>query len=114
MSIFLRVCLFLASMLTCGYIARKLKKSQMQVVDTVYWIGMAVVFVGLSVFPEAADYISNLLGFYATVNFIFLLVIFILLIRCFLLSIKVSQLDDKLKNLTEEIAIWRNEIENKK
>lgn len=113
MTVFLRICLLTVSILACVYVARKLKKSQLQVVDTVYWIGMSVVFVVLSVFPQLADFLSNLLGFYSTVNFIFLLVIGMLLLRCFLLSIRVSQLDDKIKNLTEEIAIWRNQLEKK-
>lgn len=105
MSVLLRICLFVASVLTCVYIARKLKKSQMQVTDTVYWIGISVLLIILSIAPEIAEYASDLLGFQATVNFIFLLMIFLLFIRCFLLSIRVSQLDDKVRNLTEEIGI---------
>lgn len=108
MSFFLRISLFMASIFACAYIARKLKKSQMQVVDTVYWIGMSVLFIVLSVFPKLANCVSRVLGFQATSNFIFVLVIFMLFIRCFLLSIRVSQLDDKVRNLTEEIAIREN------
>ena len=105
MSIALRIMLFTASVLTCAYIARKLKKSQVQVMDTVFWIGLAVLFIILSVFPKIAVFLSTLMGFQATVNFVFLLMIFLMLIRCFLLSIRVSQLEDKLRNLVEEIAI---------
>lgn len=101
----LRILLFVASVLTCGYIARKLKKSQIQVMDTVFWIGLSVVFVVFSVFPSIATALSDIMGFQAPVNFIFLMTIFLLLIRCFLLSIRISQLDDKLRNLVEEIAI---------
>ncbi|EOS23715.1 hypothetical protein C804_05404 [Lachnospiraceae bacterium A4] len=105
MSMALRILLFVASVLTCTYIARKLKKSQIQVMDTVFWIGLAVLFIMLSVFPEIASFLAALIGFQAPVNFIFLLMIFLLLIRCFLLSIRVSQLEDRLKNLVEELAI---------
>lgn len=110
MSIALRVMLFAASILTCGYIARKLKKSQIQVIDTVFWIGLAVLFILLSVFPEIASFLSALMGFQAPVNFVFLLMIFLLLIRCFLLSIRISQLEDKLRNLVEELAIRDKDI----
>lgn len=109
MSIALRVMLFAASILTCGYIARKLKKSQIQVIDTVFWIGLAVLFILLSVFPKIASFLSALMGFQAPVNFVFLLMIFLLLIRCFLLSIRISQLEDKMRNLAEELAIREND-----
>lgn len=108
MSVFLRIILFIASVLTCIYIARKLRKSQIQVMDTVFWIGISVIFIVLSIFPQIAVWVSELMGFQAPVNFIFLLMIFLLLIRCFLLSIRVSQLDDKVRNLAEEIAIREN------
>lgn len=105
MSIALRVMLFAASVLTCIYIARKLKKSQIQVVDTVFWIGLSVLFIILSIFPEIAGFLSSVMGFQAPVNFIFLLIIFLLLIKSFLLSRRVSQLEDKIRNLVEELAI---------
>lgn len=108
MSIALRVILFIASVTTCAYIARKLKKSQIQVMDTVFWIGLSAIFIVLSLFPDVAWWFSERMGFMATVNFIFLLMIFLLLIRCFLLSIRVSQMEDKLRNLVEELAVREN------
>lgn len=105
MSVTIRVLLFLASVMTCIYIARKLRKSQVQVMDTVFWIFVSVVFIVLSIFPDIAAWFSQKLGFMATVNFIFLLIIFLLLIRCFLLSIRISQIDNKLDSLVEELAI---------
>lgn len=109
MSLGLRIILFIAAVMTCVYISRKLKKSQIQIMDTVFWIGLSVVFVVFAAFPQIAAYLSDLLGFIAPVNFIFLMTIFLLLIRCFLLSIRVSQLDDRLKNLVEELAIREQE-----
>lgn len=108
MSITLRVILCIASVLNCIYITRKLRKAQIQVMDTVFWIGMSALFIILSMFPQITAWISEGLGFQAPVNCIFLLMIFLLLIRCFLLSIRVSQMDDKLRNLTEELAIREN------
>ena len=62
MSIALRVLLLVASILTCGYIARKLKKSQVQVMDTVFWIGLSVFFIVLSIFPDIAVFFSDYMG----------------------------------------------------
>ena len=105
MSVALRVILCVASLFTCAYVARKLRKSQIQVMDTVFWIGISMLFIFLSIFPGVASYLSSIMGFQAPVNFIFLLMIFLLLLRCFLLSIRVSQLEDRLRNLVEELAI---------
>ena len=108
MSIALRVLLLVASILTCGYIARKLKKSQVQVMDTVFWIGLSVFFIVLSIFPDIAVFFFDYMGFQAPVNFIFIIMIFLLFIRCFLLSVRVSQMEDKVRTLVEELAIREN------
>lgn len=105
MSVILRAILCIASLLTCVYIARKLRKSQIQVMDTVFWLGLSILLIILSIFPETASYLSIIIGFQAPVNFIFLLMIFLLLARCFLLSIRVSQMEDRLRTLVEELAI---------
>lgn len=112
MSIYLRVTLTVVSLLTCVYIARKLRKSQIGIMDTVFWIALSVLFVVLSIFPGIAEWGAQLFGFIAPVNFIFLMVIFLLLLRCFLLTIRVSQLEDKLRNLVEELAIRENRRQN--
>jgi hypothetical protein len=108
MSIGLRALLLIASIFTFLYIVRKLRKSQLQVMDTVFWIVLATILIVLSIFPQIAYWIANFLGIQSPVNFIFLLIIFMLMIRNFLLTIKVSQLEDKLKTLVEELAIREN------
>ena len=89
MSVSLRVILSIVSVLTCIYVARKLKKSQIQVIDTVFWIMLSILFIILSIFPEIADWCSSLIGVQSPVNFVFLLIIFLLLLRCFLMTIRI-------------------------
>lgn len=105
MSISLRIILFVASIFTCYYITRKLRKSQIQIMDTVFWLLLSLIFVFIALFPQLVNWVSILMGFMAPVNLVFLVMIFLLLVRCFLLSIRVSQLEDKLNNLVEELAI---------
>ena len=108
MSVTLRVILILISVFTCLYIARKLKKSQIELMDTVFWILLSVLFVVISIFPQIVYWGSYVLGFQAPINFIFLLVIGLLLLRTFMMNIKLSQLEDKLRNLTQELAVREN------
>lgn len=108
MSVWLRIFLIGFSLGTFGFIVRKIKKSQMQVMDCVFWILTSVIIIILSVFPGIAIILSDFLEIQSPVNFIFLAIIFILLLRCFLSSIKISQLEYKIKRLTEEIGVREN------
>lgn len=76
--------------------------------DTIFWIGMSLLLVILSIFPKLASQVSKRIGIDSPVNFVYLVIIFLLLIKCFLLSIKVSQIEDKFNNLVQEIAIRDN------
>ncbi len=109
MSPVLRVMLIVASVATGFYIRRKLRKSQMQIADVLFWILFAVVLIFMSVFPEAVSWFTELLGVVSPVNFVFLVVIFLLIVRCFSLSVKVSSLEAKLDKLVEEFAVSKAE-----
>lgn len=114
MSPILRVLLIVTSVATGIYIRRKLKKSQMQIADVLFWILFAIILIFMSVFPGAVEWLTELLGVISPVNFVFLAVIFLLLVRCFSLSVKVSGLEAKLNNLVEEFGVNRVEEPNNK
>ena len=67
-----------------------------------------------SIFPQIADWMSELVGVYSTTNFIFLLIIFILLVKCFQLTMDISKLDNKVKELVQKIAIDEKEKREQK
>lgn len=105
MSIILRVMLILFALCTFWYVARKIKKSQLQITDVVFWIVTAGIILVMSLFPAAVTFGAKLLGIDSPANLVFLVIIFLLLIRTFLLSVSVSALQHKLKALVEEIAV---------
>lgn len=108
MSYYLRSILLCASVLALIYVFRKIRKAQIQLQDSLFWIFLSVVFVVMGAFPQLVYALTRLVGFQAPVNLIFLMMIFILLIKVFLLSIKISQLENKLDNLVQELAISEN------
>ena len=112
MSQILRIILIIASILTCGYTLRKIRKAQMQIEDSLYWIVISIGLVIISVFPELVNFFSNLCGVGSPVNFVFLVMIFILLIKEFTLSLKISQLEDRIKKLVQRITIQNLENDN--
>lgn len=108
MPLVLRVFLFIVSVATTLYIQRKLKKSQMKVDDTVFWILFSATLIILSVFPKIAIWCAARMQIISPVNFVFLAMIFLLFVRCFLLDIKLSNLTEQFKNLVEELAVREN------
>lgn len=105
MSIILRVMLILFALCTFWYMARKIKKSQLQITDVVFWIVTAGIILIMSIFPVIVTFGARMLGVDSPANLVFLIIIFLLLIRTFLLSISVSVLQHRLKTLVEEIAV---------
>jgi len=100
-----RVVLIVVSLLTFFGIVKKIRNAKVQIENSIFWIGFSALLLLLSIFPGIANFVSDLLGIYSTVNFIFLFVIFVLLVHQFSNSLKISQLEDKIKELTQEIAV---------
>ena len=111
MTIKLRAALILASLGTFCLIIRKIRQSKAKIEDAMFWVFFALLLVVFSVFPQAADWLSGLVGTMSTANFIFLLMIFLLLVKNFSMSMRISQLETKVKDLVQRIAIDDNERE---
>lgn len=111
MTTVLRGVLILMSLLVLVIMVRKIRQSRAKIEDSMFWVFFALLLVVFSVFPQAANWLSDLVGTMSTANFIFLLMIFLLLIKCFSMSIRISQLETKLKELVQKIALDDNELE---
>ena len=62
MSNCLRIILIMVSVMTYFYIARKLKKSQLQVMDAFFWIVFSFVLMVIGIFPGIAIFLANIVG----------------------------------------------------
>lgn len=111
MSLLFQCVLIFVSLLTCAFILRAIRKSQVQIDDSLFWIFFSLILLVFSIFPIFAEAISKILGIASAVNFIFLFIIFLLLINQFYLTIRISKLDTKLKCLIQKIAIKENDSE---
>ncbi|HFI0694098.1 TPA: DUF2304 domain-containing protein [Streptococcus suis] len=107
MSPLFQTILILVSLLTGILILRRIRKSQVQIPDALFWIFFSALLLMLSLFPVLAETITKLLGIALPVNFIFLFIIFLLIIHQFQLTMRLSKLDNKLKELAQTIAIER-------
>ena len=110
MTIWFQIVLIFVSLATVTFILRGIRKSQVQINDSLFWIFFSLVLLVFSVFPKLAEIIARALGIVSAVNFIFLFIIFLLLINQYQLTVRLSKLDTKFKNLVHTIA-WRGKDE---
>ena len=109
MSVELRLLLFVICICTLWYVIRKIRKAQIQIQDTTFWVGISFLLLVLSIFPQTAEYFASLIGFQSAANFVYLCSIFILLIKQFTSSIRISQLDNRINQISQHIALLENE-----
>ena len=105
MTIWFQIVLIIVSLATVTFILRGIRKSQVQINDSLFWIFFSLVLLVFSVFPKLAEIIARALGIVSAVNFIFLFIIFLLLINQYQLTVRLSKLDTKFKNLVQTITL---------
>lgn len=105
MSTMLRICLIAASVATTFMMMSKIRKSKVQIEDSIFWVLFSLVLIVFSVFPGVAYVLSDLVGTQAPSNFIFTLIIFLLLAKVFSMTVRISQLESRLKELVQKIAL---------
>lgn len=109
MSTSLRVLLIVSAALVFCFVVRKIKKSQMQVLDSLFWLLFSVSFVLLGVFPEIASYFSDVFGFISPSNLVFLFVIAVLVVRDFCITVRLAKLEERLNSLVQAVALRSKE-----
>lgn len=101
----LRIVLIVCAACSLFFIVRRLKKNQLDVMDTIFWLFLSLSFVVLAVFPELTVWLAHLLGFQAASNFVFVYVIAVLVMRDFSNTVKIAALRKKINGLIQEIAL---------
>lgn len=112
MSDTLKGLLIIASVLTVGWILRKIRKIKSKW-RTLFLDFFAAILLLLAIFPEISYELCRIFGIMSPSNLVFLVIIFLLVEKIFTLSIIVSQLEDKIGVLSAEVAL-RSKAENKK
>ena len=105
MNILFRLLLFFISTGVFFFMMKKIRKSQVQIDNTIFWILFMLGLVSISVFPSIVIYISNFIGIESPANFVFLCIIFLLLLKVFNLSLQLSKLQYQLQQLTQIFAL---------
>ncbi len=101
----LRGVLIAVSILNCCWTLWCIRKAQVKIADSVFWLLFSGVLIVVSVFPGVVDMGARLTGVQAPVNFVFLTIIFILLLKIFRMSVRLSQTESKLQDLAQQYAL---------
>ncbi len=109
MPVVLRVILFVSSLLSFLFVVRSLRKAKVQIYDTTFWIILSALFVVLSIFPQIAIGLAELIGIQSPINLVFLIIIFFLLGHCFIQSLRFSNLEDRFNRLVSDEALKEND-----
>lgn len=107
----LRIVLIIGSFLTTYYVARKVRKGQIEINHSLFWVLFSLVLLITSIFPQYLSFLTRLAGVYSTSNMVFLVIIFLLLFKLFLNSITMSKLEEKIESIVQEIALKELEDE---
>ena len=67
----LRVSLIVCALLILLFVLRRIRKSNLEIADSIFWLIIVVALLVLALFPQIAYWASGVLGFDAPVNFIF-------------------------------------------
>lgn len=100
-----RIVLILVALLAFWFVIHQIRKSQLQIPDSISWMGFGLICVIIAIFPQLAISLSEFLGVQSPVNLVYLIIIALLILRVFKLSLRISQLDTKIKELSQVIAI---------
>lgn len=101
----LQLVLVSVSLIVFLFVLRKIRKSQLQIQNSIIWIIGSLFLLVISVFDKLMEYFAQKLGFMSTSNFVLVCVCFFLLVIVFHQDIKISILDEKLKNLNHHAAL---------
>lgn len=113
MNSILRGALIICALLMLVFATRKVRKSQFDTADSLFWLFLSGCLLIVAIFPGIAYFFSNLLGIQSPSNFVFLAVIGLLMIREFTIQAQLSQLRRKTATLAQEIALRESETRTK-
>ena len=105
MTVLLQVMLICFSIFYFCYTIYQIRKSKLNIDDSIFPICFSFILVFMSLFPKVIMDIAVTLGFYSASNFVLVFIVFLLIIQILKLQTKLSLVNEKLKTLNQAIAL---------
>lgn len=94
-------------------IIRQISRSRVIFSDFNYWIVFCLFLIILAIFPQIANFFSELVGIETPVFAVFLAVVFLLILLVLSCSFRISVLNRRFIQLTQKIALLEEELETR-
>ncbi|MGM0215613.1 DUF2304 domain-containing protein [Enterococcus sp. AZ109] len=96
------------------FIFRSINKNIFLFGNAIVWIAIGIVLVIFSLFGNIPAWLSEILGFQLTSNFLLFLAVIFLLVITFMQSLQLSKLENQLHIIIQELSIAKVEKNTKK
>ena len=113
MDIRMRIFIGIIMVLAFIYVCTAIKRRVIDIRHALVWLVVCILLLILDIFPALLEGISKLLGFALPVNMLFFLGFLLAIVIIFGLSAKVSKLNEQVKQMTQDLALLKNELEEK-
>ena len=95
------------------YIINMVRKKALELRYSLRWLGVGICILILTLFPQIMNKISAIMGIASPMNMLFFLGFCFSLTIIFSLTISVSKMSIQIKDLTQEIALYKKEQNEK-
>ncbi|HEP1820113.1 TPA: DUF2304 domain-containing protein [Streptococcus suis] len=97
--------LIATAVLTTYFILLNIRKSRIQIEDSIFWFFFSGVLLLFAFLPDLISWFSDVIGIESPANFVFLAIIFLLILNQYRMTLKLAKLEIKMKELVQFIAI---------
>lgn len=111
MTLALRILLLVAAIFSSGWIFYRIRKAQVRLEDTLFWIVVAVILAALGLFPQLSYWMASLFGIQSPANFVFMIMVGLLFEKLLTMSIMSSQMTEKYVSMAAEMALRCKDLE---
>ena len=108
----LKIVLIIVSIIIIGITMKYVRDDKLPIRYSLVWILSGIVLLFVSIFTNAFNYLSSLIGFQVSVNLVIAIFITLLLLITMMLTKVVSEQNRKITMLIEEVSLLK-EKENK-
>ncbi|HFI0399578.1 TPA: DUF2304 domain-containing protein [Streptococcus suis] len=105
MALQFQILLIATAVLTTYFILMSIRKSRIQIEDSIFWFFFSGVLLLFAFLPDLISWFSDVIGIESPANFVFLAIIFLLILNQYRMTLKLAKLEIKMKELVQFIAI---------
>lgn len=106
----LQISLIFLCLLLLFLLINMIKKYELQLKYALLWFVVVIIMIALSLVPQIAFYFTDIFGFQAPSNFVFLVGILSGMVIIFSLTVSISNSSNKLRQMSQEMGLLKQQL----